>query len=457
MGAGQRADERVPAVVVGAGYAGLAAALRLSDSGVPVVVLEAADRVGGRIHTERTADGVLVDLGGQWVGPTQRNLLAWAERFGCATFPTWDTGDYIEKWVDGTLRRYRGGGPADGPGMRAYLDAADRLDELAATVRTDAPFAADDAAEWDAQTVHSYFARTVPSADARRRLDLAVQGVWSTEPRDISLLHLLFYMAAAGGFDQLMETEGAAQERRFTDGAQAPARAAAAHLGEAVRLGTEVRRIDHDDDGVLVRTTTGTVAAERVVMATPPPATAAIRFAPALPVARARWIQRSPMGDVAKVHAIYPRPFWRDEGLAGVATVYGDDAVGVVFDNSPPDASAGVLVAFVYGDRLRRWSALAPADRRAEAVGTLRALFGPAAGSPAEYVEKIWPDDPWARGGYVANPAPGTWVEHGAGWRAPCGRIHWAGTETADVWNGYMDGAISSGDRAATEVLAALR
>lgn len=458
-GAGHQPTESTstPVVVVGAGYAGLSTALTLHDQGVPVLVLEAADRVGGRIHTQRGRSGALIDHGGQWVGPTQRRLLAWADRFDCATFGTWDTGDHLEKWQDGTTARYTGSGPADGPGMAEYLAAARHIDELAATVRLDAPEQTPRAGEWDSETAHSFFRRTVPSADARRRLDLAVQGVWSVEPRDISLLHLLFYVASAGGFDQLMETEGAAQERRFVAGAQAPARAAAARLGDAVLLDTDVRGIDQMPGGVTVHTRTGTVAADRVVVATPPAATAGIRFTPRLPTARARWVQRSPMGDVAKVHAVFDRPFWRDAGLSGAATLYGADAAGVVFDDSPPGAELGVLVAFVYADRLRRWSALPADERRAEILRTLERLFGPAAVEPLEYLEKIWPEDPWVRGGYAANPTPGTWVAHGAtGWRTACDRVHWAGTETADVWNGYMDGAISSGERAAAEVLTTL-
>ncbi|GAA4839959.1 flavin monoamine oxidase family protein [Saccharopolyspora rosea] len=449
--------ESAPVAVVGAGYAGLSAALALHDRGVPALVLEGADRVGGRVHSGRTEHGVVIDHGGQWVGPTQHRLLAWAERFGCETFPTWETGRAVELWHDGAVREFTGSGPDDGPGVAEYHDAVARIDALAAGIDLDAPASCPRAAEWDAETVHSFFRRTVACSEARRRLDLAVQGVWSAEPREISVLHLLFYVASAGGFDQLMDTAGAAQDSRFAAGAQAPALAAAERLGDAVLLGTRVDAVEQRGDGVVVRTSRGPVRAERVVVATPPPATAGIRFEPALPTARQRWVQRSAMGDVAKVHVVYPRPFWRDAGLSGIASLYGADATGVVFDNSPRGAEFGVLAAFVYGDRLRAWSAMSARDRRAEVLGTLARLFGEQARNPLEYLEKIWPTDEWVRGGYAANPAPGSWIAHGAeGWRAPCGRVHWAGSETASAWHGYIDGAISSGERAAREVLAAL-
>ncbi|NLU65803.1 FAD-dependent oxidoreductase [Streptomyces sp. HNM0574] len=446
---------QAPAVVIGAGYAGLSAALNLTERGIPAVLLEASARVGGRVLTERRGTAV-IDHGGQWAGPTQHRLLAWAERFGCATFPTWNTGKHLELWHDGTRSPYDGAGPDEGPGMAEYLAAAERLDELAAHIRLDAPAGTPRAEEWDSETVHSWCERTVASPAARRRLALAVQGVWSCEPRDLSLFHLLFYIAAAGSFDELMETEGCAQERRFADGAQAPALAAAAHLGDRLHLNTPVLRVEQLPDGVRVHTARGSVRAERVVVATPPQATTGIAFSPQLPLARRRWLHRSPMGDVAKVHACYDRPFWREAGLSGQATLYGEHPVGVVFDNSPEDAASGTLVAFVYGDRLRHWQRLDADARRREVLGTLTELFGPDAGEPRDYTEKIWPSDTWAGGGYAAVPTPGTWHAYGEdGWRAPAGRVHWAGTESASVWNGYIDGAIASGERAAEEIAAA--
>ncbi|WGW11524.1 FAD-dependent oxidoreductase [Saxibacter everestensis] len=446
----------VPAVVVGAGYAGLSAALSLQDRGIDVLLLEASDRVGGRVLSEQRSS-IVVDHGGQWVGPTQQRLNAWAKRFDCPTFPTWNVGEHVDIWLDGSKSRYTGIGPDQGAGMAEYLEAIDRLNDLSSRIVLDDPSSTPELEKWDSETVYSFLDRTVGSGDARRRVALAVQGVWSCEPRDLSLFHLLFYIASAGSYEQLMETEGCAQERRFVRGAQDPALAVAAALGDRLRLGTRVLGIEHRDDTAIVHTRDGSVHTDRVVLATPPPATAKLEFDPPLPMSRDRWIHRSPMGDVAKVHAVYSTPFWRADGLSGQATLYGQHPVGVVFDNSPPDAEQGVLVAFVYGDRLRNWLALEPEDRRTAVVDTLRHVFGEAAADVVDYAEKVWPTDQLTGGGYAAVPAPGTWFEHGtAGWRTPAGLIHWAGTETATEWNGYIDGAISSGERAAEEVAAAL-
>lgn len=447
---------RTTVVVVGAGYAGLSTAVTLRDRGVDVQVLEASHRPGGRVLSERLPDGVVLDHGGQWVGPRQRHFLAAIERFGGTTFPTHDTGMHLELWDDGVVRPFRGSGPDGGAGVSAYDAAVDRIDALAATIDVENPTAHLDLAEWDGQTVQSYLA-AVPDADARTRLALSVQGVWTVEPRDVSLFHFLYYVAAAGGYEQLMETVGCAQELRIAGGAQSVATAMAAHLGDRVHVDAAARNIVQTPEGVRVVTDRGTVEAAHVVVTASPGAVTGIAFEPPLPLSRRRWIERTVMGDVAKVHAVYDTPFWRAEGLSGQATLYGSPDVGVVFDNSPDDASAGVLVAFVYADRLRRWLQRTEADRRGEVLTTLQRLFGPRAGSPRYYAEKVWPHDRWACGGYAATPAPGAWYAHGArGWRTPSGRIHWAGTETATQWQGYVDGAISSGIRAADEVLAAL-
>jgi monoamine oxidase len=163
------------------------------------------------------------------------------------------------------------------------------------------------------------------------------------------------------------------------------------------------------------------------------------------------------MGRVIKAHLFYDGPSWRDEGLAGIATLYDDGPVGVVFDNSPDDGSHGVLVAFVYGDREVRWSGRDPHERREAILQSGVTAIGPAAADPIGYTEKIWSHDDLARGGYEAYATPGGWNTAESGWRLPTGAIHWAGTETASHWNGYMDGAVESGERAADEVLAALR
>jgi monoamine oxidase len=440
-------------VVIGAGYAGLSAALRLHDAGEDFTVLEAADRVGGRVFSEASG-GLRIDHGGQWVGPTQKHLLGLAGRFDCTTFPTWESGQHIEIWQHGERVPYAGAAPDAGPGIAEYHRITELLDKLASTIDTDQPWRTPRFAEWDAQTAATFFHANTDDEDALCRLALAVQGVWCAEPYEISLFHVLFYIASAGSYRELMEIEGCAQDSRFVHGADSPARAIATLIGPRVRLRQHAHAIEQRPGLVRVRTNDTVIEARRAIVALPPGAVRGIDFDPALPVNRHGWLAHSPMGRVAKIHAVYDTPFWRDAGVSGIATLYDDGPVGVVFDNSPVDGSRGVLVAFVYGDRLSDWSALPEDGRRITVLAALAKVVGSPAHRPAGYTEKIWSLDRFVHGGYEAFVQPGGWLGYGrTGWRTPTGAIHWAGTETASTWNGYIDGAISSGYRAADEVL----
>jgi len=445
------------AIVVGAGYAGLTTALELHEAGVDVLVLEAAGRVGGRTLSI-DAEGVRVDNGGQWIGPTQHHLRALADRFGLTTFPTFEDGRSTEIWRDGSRLSYVGAGPETGPGVAEYERVTALLDELALTVDVEAPWRTARFSEWDSRSAADFFTAQTDDTDAHARLALSVQGLWCAEPDEISMLHVLFYIRAAGSYTELMETGDCAQDSRFHGGADGPARAVADLLGDRIRLNTPVRAITDGDGVVTVSTSTGELTCRRVVVALPPPRVRTLDFSPALPAGKQAWLDGNEMGRVAKVHAIYERPFWRADGNAGIATFYTPETVGVVFDNSPDDAHRGALVAFVYGDRYDTWAKLDDGARRDAVLADMALVVGDDARTPIGYVEKCWPADPFVGGGYEAYPRPGTWTRAGSdGWRAPTGDIHWAGTETSTVWNGYIDGAIASGQRAAAEVVTALR
>jgi monoamine oxidase len=157
-----------------------------------------------------------------------------------------------------------------------------------------------------------------------------------------------------------------------------------------------------------------------------------------------------------KVEAVYPTPFWRDSGLTGQFLTVGGP-VGYAFDNSPPDGSPGVLAGFVGGTQNLTWAVKSPAERRAGVLAQYARIFQDARFStPIDYFDMDWTVEQWSRGGPTAVAGPGTLTAYGPALRAPVGRIHWAGTETSDYWQGYMDGAVRSGERAAREVLAAL-
>jgi monoamine oxidase len=442
--------------VVGAGLAGLTAARRLTEAGLEPVVVEARDRVGGRTLNHEIGDGKVVEVGGQWVGPTQRRMLALSQELGVETFPTHDEGENLIEWR-GERKRYRGAIPRINPAILADVAQAEvRLDRMARRVPLEAPWEAARAARWDAQTFATWLQRNVATAGARTLFEIGVEAVWAQEPADLSLLHVLFYTHSGGGFDALIGTSGGAQQDRFVGGSQLVALRLAEALGdERVALEAPVRRIAHGADGVTVAADGLEVRARRTIVALPPALAGRIAYDPPLPGFRDQLTQRMAQGTVIKCMAIYPEPFWRGEGLTGQGT---SDVgpVRVTFDNSPPDGTPGVLLGFLEGRQARALGRRSPEERRDAVVGCFVRMFGPRAAAPDAYVERVWADEEWTRGCYGCAMPTGAWTEFGPALRAPIGPLHWAGAETATVWSGYMDGAVSSGEAAAADVAAAL-
>jgi len=448
-------------IVVGAGLAGLSAARQLQAAGRQVRIVEARDRVGGRtLNHSLTAPGAkpgtVVEIGGQWVGPTQDRVLALIQELGLSTFKTWGEGRFTD-YRRGRLRQYSGRIP---PGnllgsVEAQL-AINRLNRMAREVPLAAPWTAPRAAKWDGQTFQSWMDRRLWTRGAKELIELAIEAVFSAQPRDLSLLHVLFYIHSAGSLELLINTEGGAQEARIVGGSQRISLAMAEQLGEAVWLNAAVERIEQDGQGATVSGAGFELRGQRVIVAVPPPLAARIRYFPLLDGLRDQLTQRLPMGTVSKVNAVYATPFWRRAGSNGQVTS-DTGPIKLVYDNSPQDGHLGILMGFIEGSEGRRLLRETPERRRALALECFARYFGPEALQPLEYIEQSWADEEWSRGCYASYFPPGVWSDYGEALRTPVGRLHWAGTETAEVWNGYFDGAIRSGERAAAEVLAQLR
>jgi monoamine oxidase len=442
-------------VVVGAGFAGLAAALRLAERGIDALVLEARDRVGGRVLNEPIGDGKVLEVGGQWIAPTQTRMRALTDAMGVETFKTHSAGETVVEF-DGELTRFRGFYPPISKAVLADLFVAQkRLDRMARQVPVEEPWRAAKAARWDSQTFATWLRRNVPTRGGRLMLEAGTEAVWATHPADLSLLHVLFYARAAGGFEALLSTEGGAQDSRFVGGSQLVALRAAERLGDRVVLEAPVRRIEHGPAGVRVVCDDRAIQARRAIVSIPPPLAARIAYDPPLPGARDQLTQRFPMGSVVKCFAIYSEPFWRARGMSGQA-ISDVGPVKTAFDNSPPDGSPGILMGFLEGRQARELGRVAPDERRRAVLGCFERFFGPEAARPERYLDKAWADEEWTRGCYGASLPPNAWTDFGHALRAPIGPIHWSGTETATQWSGYMDGAVQSGERAAEEVARAL-
>jgi monoamine oxidase len=328
-----------------------------------------------------------------------------------------------------------------------------QLDRLARSINLEAPWLTRDADRLDAQTFQSWLGRHVRTAAGRELVSIGVEAVWAAEPADLSLLHVLFYIASAGRFDLLLDTDGGAQQDRFVGGSQLVVQLAAEAVDNLL-LGVPVRRITHSGGNVTVTADGATVSADRVVVAIPPALAGRIEYDPPLSGHRDQLTQRMAMGAVIKCVALYDEPFWRADGLSGIATSDIGPA-NVIFDTSPPDGSPGVLLGFVEGRQARQLTRVSHDVRRQAVLGAFARMFGERAGKPERYLDKSWAEEEWSRGCYGAYLPTGGWTSYGDALRAPIGRLHWAGTETASIWMGYIDGAVRSGERVAAEVLAA--
>ena len=440
-------------IVVGAGLAGLAAARALTANGSSAVVVEARERVGGRLLNHDIGGGEVVEVGGQWIGPTQDRLAALARELGVATFPTHTDGQNLIEH-GGRISRFSGTIPRINPAVLVDVQQAQmRLNRLARTVPLHAPWEAPRARKLDGQTAATWMSRNMATKTGRMLLELGIEAVWAAQPEDLSLLHVLFYIHSAGSLELLFDTEGGAQQDRFVGGSQRLAIRMAEALGEErVVLGAPVRRIEHGADGVTVHADGATLRGRQAIVAIAPALAGRIAYDPPLPGYRDQLTQRMPLGTVAKCMAIYDEPFWRADGLSGEA-MSDRGPVRLMFDNSPPGGSPGVLLGFLEGRHARELGRVRPEERRSAVLDTFARVFGNRAASPRDYVERLWAEEEWTRGCYGCHMPTGAWTNYGPALHAPIGPIHWAGAEYAHVWNGYMDGAVRSGETTASRIL----
>ncbi|BBX95267.1 putative flavin-containing monoamine oxidase AofH [Mycobacterium lacus] len=435
--------------MVGAGFAGLAAARELTRLGHDVLVFEGRGRVGGRSLTGSVA-GLPADMGGTFVGPTQDAIRALAAELQVPTTPTHHDGKNVIQWR-GSTRSYRGTIPR--LSLTSLLDIGRlrwQFDRIARGVPVVAPWNARRAHQLDDQSLGEWLRSVRATSSSRNLLALMARVTWGCEPDDVSMLHAARYVHASGGLDRLLDVENGAQQDRFPGGSQQIAELAAAELGARVVLNAPVRRIDRHGAGVTITSDQGQAEAGFVIVAIPPAHRAAIEFDPPLPPEYKELANNWPQGRLSKAYAAYSTPFWRANGFSGQA-LSDRGPVFITFDVSPH--ADGILMGFVDA---RAFDSLPFDQRRRDTLRCFASLFGDEALRPLDYVDHRWGTEEFAPGGPTAAVPPGSWTRYGPWLRKPVGPIHWAGTETADEWTGYLDGAVSSGQRAAAEVAALL-
>lgn len=444
-------------IVVGAGLSGLYAAREVLRAGLEPLVLEADDRVGGRILTQQVAAGIDVEIGAQWIGDTHHRMRALAAELGVETFAQYDEGEATYELLGAPVQRENAFHDAHDDDLAALDHALEQLDQLSRQVPLEAPWEAQHAAEWDGITAAQWLdAQQLPPV-AERLLEICTVGILAVPMAEVSLLDLLYNLQTCGVGAQLFaESEGGAQTTRFAGGTSRIPQLLADQLGDRVRLKQPVMLIEHAADSATVHCRGGLVArGRRVIVALAPTLASRIMYDPPLPGVRDQLTQRMPQASAMKAFLTYDEPFWRADGLSGqLISDLGPSRMSN--DTSPADASYGQLLLFLEGEQARTFGRWPEAERREALVAEAVRHFGPQAATPSHYVDGEWSDRPWTRGCYNANMGPMVWTNFGRALTPPIGSIHWASTETATHWSGYLEGALDAGARAAGEVLARL-
>ncbi|MCU1302048.1 MAG: hypothetical protein JWQ87_2332 [Candidatus Sulfotelmatobacter sp.] len=444
------------AVIVGAGFAGLSAARTLMRQGKKVVVLEARDRVGGRVKAAKIA-GRAIDGGGMWVGPTQTRLLDLIKEYGLHTVRQFETGNNIAE-IDGKRLTSSGETLGFDPQTQAEYDRIIRdLTKLSDQIPLDAPWNMSRAEDYDHMTAEDWFVSQTKNIAILGFLRAFVRGVFTADSYQISFLFFLFFLRSGDNYDTLYGFENAAQAWTVKETMHQVAVRVAAELGSAIVLQAPVRSISQDAAGVVVNSDKGIWKCDYAIVAVPLPLSVRIVYQPVLPPERDILAQHMPMGSVIKYWVAYEKPFWRERGLNGMLQSDQPPSAFISGDFTPSEGHPGLLAGFIEAHNAMAWTGRPMEERKKLVVERLVNFLGPEAANPIDYEDQDWPADPWSRGCYGASMTPGIMTTVGKSIRQPHVRIHWAGTETSTKWMGYIDGAIRSGERAAAEVLARLK
>lgn len=438
--------QRPDVVVIGGGIAGLACARRLRREGASVVLLEARDRLGGRIHTQAQQNGPVIDLGAQFIGDAQRRISALVDEVGLTRVKPYQGGDglYRPEPEEGATKRVPEGNlPLSMLGQLDAYQATKRLGRRTVTEKAER-------VRLDAMSASSFVSDLTFTRAARSFLLGYLESELCVPGEEMSALEMLDQVSSVGGFDG----EQASAQWFLAEGTGPLVQHLADSLGASCVLGAPVLGLERKSDRMLIETPRGSFAAHQVVVAVPPQLYGRMRLTSLFSESERKVLSDYRVGSVIKTVLVFAKPWWRDLGLSGRGGSVGG-LVNAMVDASPADSNVGILVLFSTGGSGRRLAATrSEAERVNLAIADLHhAVARPV--PPAIFARSVdWNDDPWSLGGYASRRGPGGWVQAPDVFRSRrC--FHFAGTETADEWRSFMEGALQSAERAASAVLQA--
>lgn len=443
-------------VVVGAGATGLTCAWRLAEAGQDVLVLEARDRVGGRLRTQ-AHNGSDFEIGGQWVSPDQEALIALLGELGLETYSRFREGESLYVDAAGVARRFTGEElPVDEQTAKEIDRIIGVIDALAEQMDPDFPWAHPQASELDAVSFAQWLDAQTTDVEARDNIALYLGPAMLTKPtHSFSALTAVLMSASAGSFTHLVDADFILDKRVVGGLASVPA-ALAERLGERVRLSADVTHVAWDEQdpaaGATVTVDGEQIGARNVVLALPPTHVRRIRISPDLPAEHRHAREHQSFGLVIKVQAEYDTPFWRSAGLSG--TGFGPyQLVHEVYDNTLHGAATGTLVGFVSDLNADELGRLSADERRARILASLASYFGDQALTPRTYVESDWQHQELTGGAYATSFDVGSLTRWGAKLHEPVGPIRFGSSDIAGHGFQHVDGAVRIGTRLASQIL----
>jgi len=424
-----RTIERTGVVIVGAGFTGLSAALELNKADIDFLLLEARDRVGGRVEATLNGLGERIDSGGQFLCEDMPELMALVEARGKTLAATYVEGDFIAR-------------PSMSPqeAERTYF-AAMAIRERMNAIAPDDPAIA-------GLTVAAWLDRQNDTADAKAAFRSMIEGLWCLALEKVPLWHLI-------DNDRRITNEVPELQYSLRETMQSLADDLAGDLGGRLRLNEPVTQIGHGPKGVRVISASGAIEARQVLVALPPATAAKLDFAPSLPVNLKRSLDVWESGAVIKILVRYPTPFWRDRGLSGM--VMWRDRPGLFACDTSKDADHAALVVFVGGPLALRWREFSDAALRAEVTARLEETLGPDASDILDFNLRDWTHDCWSGGAYSDLIVDTTARDAERTILAGASPVHFASSEVSPSFPGYVEGAIVAGRIAAKKITTELQ
>lgn len=436
-------------IIIGGGFSGIAAARILHKTNKSFIVLEARERLGGRVYTKRFENGQYLDFGGQWIGPTQDRMYALCKEYGVDYYETYNQGYNILDFK-GKVKKYKGLIPKIDIISLINLDwILRKMERMAKSVSSANPWTHPKALEYDRILLSDFIQKNCLTRVSHKVITYGLETVFACELHTISLLHALFYIKSGHNLNSLISIRDGAQQHRIVGGMQTLIEKIAVEFQSRILFNHPVESISQDQNIVKVAGAGFEFEAKNVIIAIPPPLAAEIEFSPKLTSQKAQLIRQISMGKVGKCFMVYEKPFWRNKNFSGQALADENSPFQTLFDSSPKNGEYGVILGFTIAERAGEFFKKTIDQRKQAMLQRLVDYFGEEANNPTAYHDYTMTDETWSRGCYAGLYPVGGWMNYRNAYSSTEGRIFWAGTEASDTWFGYIEGAVRAGEKAA--------